>query len=372
MADLLVINHGTCSDINTNNCVLAALSTANDANTSPHRIDIPGYASGEFNRLAPNNKPSLSKLRAKAYVENTCSVIFRNQLFDIFGRIGNATDNPWDTFDRMIIVGWSRGCINTWYQLYYLSQFGRGVFDAAFGGSKPQIHIFHIDPCFGPSNWKSDIRAGMQVLTGADTLTECYAVNESGFKIFMGVYAAYPYNQNHHCNRHFLPGKHATGALSDDTKYGHNTNQLWVYQLIRFLNGTGVGGLNLGGIIGQHNLTLYTRFKQTYLDLGSKNYRLNRAQRKDLWTLNTAQKKDAGIYDTWFFMNRDEYALWGGVPHLRRVLKADPNKPAAQTVQIQYNGLDPENRNMLKEWISRIPKLTKYYSYLSDYREIFT
>lgn len=371
MANLLVINHGTCADKNKPNYILATLSNDNTGN-SPYRIDIPGYASADFNLRAGNTMKAkwFSKIRAGGYVEKVTARWFEEDLMAHHDTVGSASDNPWELFTKVIFIGWSRGCINTWYELFYMSQFGNFL-NSGFNGRKPEIHIFHIDPCFGPSNWKSDIRTGMNLLSGNDTVTECYAVNESGVKVLPGVYASYPFNQSHPCTRHFLPGKHATGALSDDHKYGTETNKLWVYYLKQML-ARNCPTVDQAGIIGAKNLNLYTQFKQAYLNLGEYKYRFNRAQRKDLWTLNTAQKKTAGIYDTWFFMNQDEYALYGGVPALRNLLRAHRAKPPVDTVRLQYNSLDIETKKMIKEWVRRIPKLTKYYRYLSDYRAIFT
>lgn len=369
MANLLVVNHGTTADQNTPNNVLSILSRKNRDNRNPVLLDTPGFASHAFNKKWLENHANLgplSLLQAKSFMDTVASTWFNDQLLnDCMMKLPfTHLDNPWSVIDNVIFVGWSRGCITTWYQIFYL------LHNQRFLAHRPNIRIFHIDPCYGPSNWKADIRTAMNYLGAGDIIEEAYALNESGVKVFPGVFALYPYTREP-ITRHFLPGKHATGAEIGGDKYGENTGQLYTQRLRDFLAihapGTVLEGIPAAG----HRLSIYTAFKACYLAQGEMHYRFNRAQRRDLWRLNDNRKKNEGINGTYFFVNKEEYFAYNQWPDLRNLLRRTRIKPPVNSVRRNYYDLDALTSQVVRDWIRRIPKLSGYGRYLREYAEVF-
>ena len=369
MADLLVVNHGTTADQNTPNNVLSILSRANNDNINPVLLDTPGFASPAFNQKwleTHVNIGGLSLVRAKPFTETVAREWFDHQLRnDCMMKLPlTHTTNPWSVVDNVIFVGWSRGCITTWYQIFYLLQ------DQNFLASRPNIRIFNIDPCFGPSNWKSDIRTAMNYLGRDDIIEEAYALNESGVNVVPGVFALYPYSREP-CTRHFLPGKHATGAEVGGGEYGENTGQLYTQRLRDFLAIHAPGTILIGVPGAGHRLSIYNEFKAWYMAKGKTKYKFNRAQRKDLWRLNDNRKTIEGIGKTYFFMNREEYFAYNQWPDLKNLLRRTQIKPLVHSVRRDYNDLDAFTEQVVRDWIRRIPKRSGYGRYLGEYAEVF-
>ena len=301
MATLLVVNHGSNHSRETPDYVLADFSKANENNGGVLLIDTPGFGSTAFNtkwadkERSSTKKGSFSLVQAKWYMEFVADKWFKDALVSVANTRPDV--KTWAEIKKIVFVGWSRGCITTWYQIFYLQQYNK-----IFNYYRPKICIFNIEPCYGPSNWKSDIRAGMRYIGSGDILEEAYAVNESGMKILPGVFALYPYNQGI-CKRYFLPGKHSTGTIRSDESYGKNTISLYTQRLRDFLTAN-APEIKLTGLptTGGKRMDLYTEFKTSYMNRGELKYRFNRGQRMAIWPYNNAQKNIENTFNSIAFL----------------------------------------------------------------------
>lgn len=293
MARLIVLNHGTLDD-NENNSGKGKLITELNKyfkNKSVPFLTYPGFGSPEFLRLYKQNQGSLALiaegLGAAAIAKNSINSVAKWLKNDVETKLNFPRIKLVD-IDKIYFVGWSRGCILTWYQIYHLRK--------KFNWSG-QAYVLNYDPSYGPAWSKSRVSYAQGE---AKICWEVLMMHDNN-----SLFMSYPNNHKRGVWRVFLPGVHRDPVA----KTGNTYEEIWkIGETIAnaFFRQQGAGvNTNLTTITPKKMRSIYANCKLKYPPRKIKNY--SDCCRSYVKQLYDSYKNGAPWSKCGFFYSEEDY-----------------------------------------------------------------
>lgn len=220
----MVLNHGSTTDDTNNANLITIISRHYKRNRPDSTYTLPGFGSGEYVKLAAGEgdlRAPGAGLLAKstvAYAHSLMQATVHHLLEELYGGGGEGPRlqirEKYRNIRDIVFIGWSRGCITTWYQIRALEKVG-------FNGN---FHVLNFDPCYGPTvlphQWIYEGMHSPQLRTSWEVLMLfCGRVKGkaegSGFVLF----PPWPSN-NPMTKRAFIPGEHSSAVENTNMRWG--------------------------------------------------------------------------------------------------------------------------------------------------------
>ncbi len=237
MPSALVINHGTLSSTvkDSSNlltqiskmygCTDHGLGSYYSMSANLPVVTTPGFGTDEFVYKLRHESGKITAAVARFHIHEAASWLWGDLQKAMMGGDPNLLGD-------IIFIGWSRGAILTWYQIYNLR---------TEHNSNANFHVLAIDPCYGPHILKHE-----EIPQAQDTVRRKWEISmmfqlaaADSLKSALTAPLLPPYPSNDPVSRMFLPGRHGSPVDPND-RYGD------IYSLARELVGQFIARCNAG------------------------------------------------------------------------------------------------------------------------------